>query len=87
MQQQLLASTLDRAANSGEMAGIIGTIAGDDTVFSGFQICHGRKPVSQAVKRLLKRIQIRRRKGKKIMALWGGRFETQINDAVFRSLS
>jgi len=62
---QLLASTLDRAANSGEMAGIIGTIAGDDTVMVVSKSASGGNQLAKQLTDYLSKSQIRRRKGRK----------------------
>ena len=43
---QLLASILDRAAQSGEISSLIGTIAGDDTVLAISQTSNGGKSLS-----------------------------------------
>lgn len=60
---QLLASTLDRASQSGELASLIGTIAGDDTVLAISRSSSGGKAlasnlrdfISHSGKRSLKR--------------------------------
>lgn len=60
---QLLASTLDRASQSGELASLIGTIAGDDTVLAISRTSSGGKAlashlrdfISHSGKRSLKR--------------------------------
>ena len=44
---QLLASALDRAAQSGRLANLIGTIAGDDTVLAISKSATGGKMLSQ----------------------------------------
>lgn len=50
---QLLASALDKAAASGDLANLIGTIAGDDTVLAISKSASGGKALSDALRKFV----------------------------------
>lgn len=60
---QLLASTLDRAAQSGELTSLIGTIAGDDTVLAISRSAQGGNALSKQLRDFIRSSDKRTKRG------------------------